>query len=251
MTLQQWSTVSYQANAAFVQDLAGVVVGWLEPGEGEKILDLGCGDGRLTERLAAGGASMVGVDLSAEMVSAARARGVEAFVASAEALPFADGAFAAVFSNAVLHWVRDHDAMLREVNRVLSPEGRFVAEFGGHGNVAAILVGFRAVLARHGLSALETGVNYYPTPEVYRERLVRHGFTVDRIELVPRPTALAESGMKSWLETFRRGVLDRIAEPMREAVVRETVELLRPSLCDERGHWSADYVRLRFAARKA
>ena len=103
----------------------------------------------------------------------------------------ATAAFDAVFSNAALHWVRDQDAMMAQVHRVLKPGGRFVAEMGGHGNIAAIRVAFMAVLARHGFGDREDGVNYYPTPDAYTRRLVLHGFTVEQMELFPRPTPLA------------------------------------------------------------
>jgi SAM-dependent methyltransferase len=182
------------------------------------------------------------------MAAAARARGVAVHEGNAESLPFADGAFDAVFSNAVLHWVRDHDAMLAEVRRVLKPGGRFVAEMGGHGNIAAIRVALMAALARHGFAGREDGVNYYPTAEEYAHRLEGHGFAVERMALIPRPTALPESGMAGWLRTFRAGVLDALPEAMRETVVEETVELLAAALRDEAGEWTADYVRLRFIA---
>ena len=100
---------------------------------------------------------------------------------------------------------------MAEVHRVLKPGGRFVAEMGGHGNIAAIRVALMAVLARHGFGDREDGVNYYPTPEAYTRRLVRHGFNVEQIALIPRPTPLPESGMTGWLRTFRRGVLDSLA----------------------------------------
>ena len=138
-----------------------------------------------------------------------------------------DATFDAVFSNAALHWVRDQDAMMAEVHRVLKPGGRFVAEMGGHGNIAAIRVALMAVLARHGYGDREDGVNYYPTPESYTRRLARHGFVVRADALIPRPTPLAESGMAGWLRTFRRGVLDSLPEALRETVVDETVGVTR------------------------
>ncbi|MGA2847689.1 MAG: class I SAM-dependent methyltransferase [Terracidiphilus sp.] len=245
---QTWDTQAYEKNGAFVHGLAGGVLEWLAAQQGERILDLGCGDGQLTQRIAASGAHVVGVDASAEMVAAARARGIAADQAGAEALPYADDSFDAVFSNAALHWVRDQDAMMSEVHRVLQPEGRFVAEMGGHGNVAAIQVAFMAVLERHGYAGRENGVNYYPTPSAYTSRLEKHRFHVQQIALIPRPTPLAESGMSGWLKTFRRGVLDGLPEELRELVVEETVALLAPALRDEDGKWTGDYVRLRFIA---
>jgi trans-aconitate methyltransferase len=183
------------------------------------------------------------------MVAAARARGIAAEVASAESLPYADASFDAVFSNAVLHWVRNHDAMMAEVRRVLKPGSRFVAEMGGHGNVAAIHVALIAVLERHGFRGAEDGINYYPTPDAYRRRLERHGFTIERIALIPRPTPLEKSGMAGWLHTFRRGVLEGLPQDVRSVVVDECCSLLASALRDEDGNWVADYVRLRFVAR--
>ena len=245
---QTWDTHAYEKNGAFVHGLAGGVLEWLAPQAGERILDLGCGDGQLTQRIAASGAHVIGADASAEMVSAARARGIDAVEAPAELLPYADAQFDAVFSNAALHWVRDQDAMMKQVHRVLKPGGRFVAEMGGHGNVAAIMVAFMAILDRHGYRERENGVNYYPTVRAYTLRLEKHGFHVRQIALIPRPTPLAESGMAGWLRTFRRGVLDGLPEALRDTVVDETVALLAPVLRDEEGKWTGDYVRLRFIA---
>ena len=129
---QNWDPKAYAQTGAFVHGLAGGVLEWLDAKPGERILDLGCGDGHLTLRIAALGAMVTGVDASTEMVAAALALGADAIEGNAEALPFADQTFDAVFSNAVLHWVRDQDAMMREVRRVLRSGGRFVAECGGH-----------------------------------------------------------------------------------------------------------------------
>lgn len=246
---QTWDPLTYERNGAFVHELAGGVLEWLNAQPGEYILDLGCGDGQLTHRIADSGAHVLGVDASPAMVAAARRQGLEAEQAKAEALPFRDTTFDAVFSNAALHWVRGQDAMLAQVHRVLKPGGRFVAEMGGHGNIAAIQVAMTAVLERHGFSNLEEGVNYFPTVEGYTQRLKKHGFHVEQMALIPRPTKLAEGGMEGWLRTFRRGVLEGLPEDTREVVVKETVELLAPSLRDEAGNWTADYVRLRFVAR--
>ena len=230
---QTWDAETYGQNGAFVYGLAGGVLEWLAAQPGERILDLGCGDGQLTQRIAV----------------AARLRGIEVDEGSAESMPYAAHCFDAVFSNAALHWVRDQDAMMAEVRRVLRPGGRFVAEMGGHGNIAAIRAALMAVMERHGFDGREDNVNYYPTPEAYARRLERHGFQVERIALIPRPTSLAEGGMSGWIRTFRRGVLDTLPEAKRETVIEEAVTLLEPVLRDEDGNWTADYVRLRFIAR--
>ena len=246
---QTWDPQAYGRNGAFVHGLAGGVLELLAAQPGERILDLGCGDGQLTQRIAATGASVAGVDASPEMAAAARLRGIVVDLGVAESLPYASGSFDAVFSNAALHWVRDQDAMLAEVARVLRRGGRFVAEMGGHGNIAAIRVALSAVMERHGFGGREENVNYYPTPDAYTRRLERHGFRVEQMTLIPRPTPLPESGMKGWLGTFRRGVLDGLPIATREAVVSETIALLTSALRDEDGNWTADYVRLRFVAR--
>ena len=132
--------------------------------------------------------------------------------------------------------------------RVLRPGGRFVAEMGGHGNIAAIRVAFAAVLTHHGFASRGERGNYYPTQQAYTKRLERHGFCVQRISLFPRQTSLNEAGMDGWLNTFYRGALDALPEAMRDKVVEEAVALLAPALRDHDGHWMADYVRLRFAA---
>jgi len=240
--VNRWTSETYRKNAAYVPALGAAVLELLNPRPGERILDLGCGEGSLTERIAAAGASVVGVDVSEEMVAGARARGLDARVMDAVRLPF-DGEFDAVFSNAALHWVRDHDAMLAGVYRALKAGGRFVAEFGGHGNIAAIQVAIRSVLAHRGW---KTNIHrYYATPAEYSARLEAHGFSVTQIDLIPRPTPLP-TGMRGWLETFERATLDGIPAAAREAFIVDVEDLLREEICDSAGNWTAHYVRLRF-----
>lgn len=218
----------------------------LAPRTGERILDLGCGDGALTAQVAAAGAEVVGCDADASMLSATAARGLQTVAADMRSLPFLDE-FDAVFSNAALHWVRDQDAVLQGIHRALRPGGRFVAEMGGLGNIAAVRTALQATLQPCGIDAEEAGASCYPSADEYRLLLERNGFQVEQMELVPRPTRL-EAGMEQWLLTFRKGVLAALNDPDRNKVVAETVELLRPMLCDSNGTWWADYVRLRFRA---
>jgi trans-aconitate methyltransferase len=248
--IQSWNPAVYAEIGSFVPNLGAGALEWLAPQPRERILDLGCGDGRLTASIASAGAIVTGVDSSAEMVEGARSRNLDARMCNVEALPF-NAEFDAVFSNAALHWVRDQDAMMAGVKRALRPGGRFVAEMGGHGNIASIQVALAAVLAKHGLAREYTAeqMNYFPTPAAYQARLERHGFVVDEIQLIPRPTPLHGTGMRGWLTTFRSGVLESVPETLRPILIDETVALLEPVLRDEQGNWTADYVRLRFAAR--
>jgi trans-aconitate methyltransferase len=242
--MNRWTSDAYRANAAYVPALGEAVFQLLDPRAGERILDVGCGEGSLTTRIVAAGATVVGVDASEEMVAAATARGLDARMIDAEQLPF-EREFDAAFSNAALHWVRDHDAMLTGVRRALKPGGRFVAEFGGHGNIAAIQVAIRSVLAHRGW---QTNIHrYYATPAEYSARLEMHGFSVNHIELIPRPTPLP-TGIRGWLETFERATLDRIPLHQRESFLEEVEDLLREEVCDSYGNWTAHYVRLRFLA---
>lgn len=244
---QTWNLDDYMNNARFVPQLASDVVAWLAPRPGERILDVGCGDGALTEKLAQMGANVVGVDASPELLAAARARGLNVHLADAQTLPF-DREFDAVFSNATLHWVRDHGAAARGAYRALVTGGRFVGEFGGHGNVAAICTAFRAVAAKWGLSELAMPWTY-PTTEEFEAVLTTAGFRIGKVALIPRPTPLP-TGMSGWLQTFASRLVGQFPEGTREQVLQEVEAALRWSMCDSRGRWHADYVRLRFEAFK-
>lgn len=242
---QTWTAGSYDTHARFVSDLAGGVVEWLALRPGERILDLGCGDGVLTEELAKAGASVTGVDSSEDFVSACRAKGLDVRLMDGQSLTFGNE-FDAVFSNAALHWMTDAGAVVKGIRRALRPGGRFVAEFGGHGNVAAIVTAMRAVaLARKGDLALAHPW-YFPAPDVYRALLEDEGFAVKRIALVPRPVVL-RTGIEGWLMLFRKPFFQQFGNEA-ESALAECIDLLRPSLCDARGNWTADYVRLRVEA---
>ena len=226
------------------------VLDLLQPQPGERILDLGCGDGVLTEKLASLGVHVVGVDSSEEMVAAARKRGLDARLMDATALTF-ENEFDAVFTNAVLHWVKnDPDAAIASAYHVLRSGGRFVGELGGHGCVAAINVALHAAIARRGFDYPES-INpwYFPTVDAYTERLQRAGFVTESVQLIPRPTPLP-TGMRGWLETFANPFCSVLPKNERSEFLDEVTAMLKPTLCDEQGRWTADYIRLRFLARK-
>jgi len=244
---QRWDPGRYRQNAGFVAVLGGPLLDLLAAKPGERILDLGCGDGALTEKIAAV-ASVVAVDASADQVKAARVRGLDAHVMDGTQLAFASE-FDAVFSNAALHWMRDPDAVITGVWHALKPGGRFVAECGGAGNVDTILEALVAALDRRGLHGRAAVPWYFPAPDEYRVRLERRGFHVESIALVPRPTPLP-GALGDWLDTFAESFLAAVPEAERPAVKREVEAELRPKLVDAAGVWVTDYVRLRFAATK-
>jgi SAM-dependent methyltransferase len=244
---QTWTAEGYERHARFVSDLGAAVLDLLAPRAGERILDLGCGDGALSARIAAAGAAVVGADTSDDLLDAARARGLDARHIDGHALPF-ETEFDAVFSNAALHWMGRPREVVAGVARALKPGGRFVGEFGGHGNVAAIVTAMRAVGMAHKGNIALAGPWFFPTPAEYSQILAEAGFAVQEIALHPRPTPLP-TGMAAWLATFRKPFFDQFDGSEREEVLGEVEELLRPCLCDSAGQWTADYVRLRFAAR--
>jgi SAM-dependent methyltransferase len=244
---QDWDPERYQRHAAFVAELGLPVVERLALQPGERVLDLGCGDGRLTEALAAAGCSVVGVDASAEQVRAARARGLDARVMDGEALPFA-AEFDAVFSNAALHWMKRPRQVLEGVFRALRPGGRFVGEFGAKGNVGAVAGAIAAALARRGLSFADHDPWYYPSDDEYRAELRRAGFRVEHLEAFDRPTPLP-GDMAGWLDTFARAFLAAVPPAERAALRGEVTAALEPALFRD-GRWFVDYVRLRFHAVK-
>jgi SAM-dependent methyltransferase len=244
--VQRWTASDYAKNGRFVQELAGPIFHMLEAKPGERILDLGCGDGALTAEIRALGADVIGVDLSEEQLAVARMKGLAVRKVDGHALDFVSE-FDAVFSNAALHWMRKPNLVIAGVGRALRSGGRVVGELGGPGNVAAIGTAIRAVGARRSADPALTAPWFFPTPEEYGRLLTEGGFTVKDIALVPRPTPL-KTGMEGWLRTFGRSFFDQFPEPERSEVVGEVLELLRPALCDTDGRWTADHVRLRFHA---
>ena len=246
---QTWDPATYARNARFVSDLGSPVVDLLAPKPGERILDLGCGDGVLTKKLVDLGCEVVAVDSSLPQVEAARKLGLNAHPISAEDLQYHEE-FDAVFSNAVLHWIKRTDVMLAGVYRSLKPGGRFVAECGGHGCVHKIRTALVQALDRRGFDGEARVPWYFPTPGDYAARLERAGFRVDSIALIPRPTPLPDD-IIGWLETFALSFFQGFFDEGRRDYLQEIRTVLEPQLRDANGIWVADYVRLRFAATKA
>lgn len=249
MSLQAWDPQQYRKNAGFVAFYGATVLDLLGNVSGLNILDLGCGDGVLTAYLVEKGATVVAIDSSETMVQDAVSRGLDARVMDATALRF-ESEFDAVFTNAVLHWIQDHDAVLSGVYRSLKPGGKFVGEFGGHGNIAAVRTALLAGVARLGYDISDRYPHNYPTETAFRTRLERNEFVIDSTEIIHRPTPLPE-GVRGWYATFGKSALAGLTEEEADEAVAHAEYLLRQSLCDDQGIWIADYVRLRFVAHRS
>src|ERR1700753_1269755 len=249
MTAQTWNAAGYAKNARFVADLAAPVLDLLAPQPGERILDLGCGDGVLTAKLQSIGCDVLGVDASTAQVEATKKLGVPAQTIDGENLLF-ENEFDAVFSNAALHWMRnDPDAVISGVHRALRPGGRFVAEMGGAHCVEKIRTALIAALDRRHIDGKAADLWFFPTVEDYSARLTRAGFTIDYIAHIPRLTPLP-GDVIAWLRVFAHNFTDKLPTSDREPYLAEVQEALRPQLCDATGKWTADYTRLRFKATK-
>jgi trans-aconitate methyltransferase len=248
MTTQQWNPDTYARNARFVSDLGTGVFQLLAPKPGERVLDLGCGDGALTEKLVAAGCRVTAVDSSAEQVGAARARGLDARRGRAETLPFKEE-FDAVFSNAVLHWIPDAAAVIGSVRRALKPGGRFVAEFGGAGCVETVRRALIDAANRRGLDGAALDPWFFPTEAAYRALLEARGFAVRTMTLFPRPTPLP-GDISDWLETFAQPFLGAVPPDDRAAFIEEVRAAVQSALFDPSRGWTADYIRLRFDAER-
>ncbi len=240
-----WNPDKYDEHTRFVSDLGMPVVELLQPRPGERILDLGCGDGVLTQKLIEIGCEVTGVDTSRQMVAAALERGIDARVMDGHTLTFAD-AFDAVFSNAALHWMKEPDRVIAGVWRSLKKPGRFVGEFGGLGNVDKLHRALLEAISMRGIPPGDVDPWFFPSPDEYRDKLVSAGFNVDSIELVDRPTPLP-TGVAGWIESVAHPFLAVVEPEQRGALISEVEDRVRPLLCND-GVWFADYVRLRFSA---
>jgi trans-aconitate methyltransferase len=245
---QSWDPALYAARASFVHRLAADLVDLLAPRPRERVLDLGCGAGELTERIAATGATVVGLDASPEMLDAARRRAPRLkFVAGdGQALRF-DSEFDAVFSNAALHWMPRADDVAAGVARSLRPGGRFVAELGGRGCVATVCEAVAAALVRRGDDPGHWLRWYFPDVREYVTVLAAAGLDVRLAHLFERPTRVeGDEGLRQWLRTFLPRLEPHLGGSWTD-FAREVETRCEPELRRE-GGWVLDYVRLRVVA---
>ncbi len=241
-----WHPDCYAKNARFVSVLGAPLLRLLDAKPSELILDLGCGDGALTEEIAALGCAVYGVDASQAQLEAARSRHLPVALMDGQRLALKQR-FDAVFTNAALHWMKQAADVVEGVAHALKKDGRFVGEFGAQGNVETIHRALHGALRKRGIDPYSVDPWYYPAPEEYAKLLERFGFAVDYIERIPRPTELP-GDILDWLEIFAQPFVRSIAESERTEWLDEVRNTLRPTLQQTDGTWIADYVRLRFKA---
>ena len=246
-----WNSALYDAKHAFVFGYGEELVEILAPERGERVLDVGCGTGHLTKKIAESGALVIGLDSSPEMIAAARSNypDIEFRLADAANFKF-DESFDAVFSNAALHWVKRAEGAVRCTSEALTQFGRFVVEFGGYGNVKLVTSAFESSV-REATGAEVQAVNYYPGIAEYSTLLERYGLEVQSALLFDRPTRLegGESGLRGWIDMFRGSLLAGVPAGDRERVLAATEAKAREKLFRD-GSWWADYRRLRIVAVK-
>ena len=245
--INEWNANTYNKHANFVSVLGLPVVELLNPEAEEYILDLGCGDGTLAVEIEKYGSKVIAVDLSIDMVEKAKEKGLDAYVMNVTDLPYV-GVFDAVFSNAVLHWVKESELAVKNIHKVLKPNGRFVAEFGGYGNVEHIVQAMNVVFGRHLEYGKFDNPWYFPTVEEYTALLEAQGFEIRYIERIIRPTPIDD--IANWLAVFTNGVTEHLTLEQKEQFRHEVREILKDKIYRDDEGWVADYVRLRVEAVK-
>ena len=238
----KWNAADYARVGAFVAELGGAALDLLDPKPGERILDIGCGEGTLTRKIIERGATVLGVDSSPEMIAAARSNGVDALLLPAEDMQFF-AEFDAAFSNATLHWVLQKEQAARAIFRALKPGSRFAGEMGGDGNLERMRDALDEELIIRGYVPPVEASNWYASPDDFAAVYEAAGFREVDARLIERPTPI-EHGVAAWVATFRRGWLDRAGVPEEERADIGT------AVADRIGSNIADYVRLRFIMRK-
>jgi len=246
-----WNTELYEAKHDFVWKLGQGALDLLKPQPGERILDLGCGTGHLTNRIAESGAQVVGVDASPDMIGQARQNfpKLQFSLQDAAALTYHDE-FDAVFSNAALHWMLEPGCVVSSLSRALRAGGRFVAEMGGKGNIERIVDAIEGVVERYTHGRHVPSRNYFPSIPEYTSILEAHGFEAVYARLFDRPTPLeGEAGMENWIHQFKWYYFEGLPPADRQRALAEVIGQLRPHLYSDTG-WFADYRRLQFVAVK-
>lgn len=244
----EWNTQLYDNKHDFVSEYGRGLLEFVPANKEQAILDLGCGTGTLTAQLKNLGSRVVGVDSSRNMIDKAKEQydSIDFMVCDALALPF-ENEFDVVFSNAVFHWISDHDALLKNIHKALKPNGLLVCEFGANGNIAAIEKAFMQVCGSLGYEY--TPKFNFPICEGFGKLLEGNGFVIDRIYDYDRPTPLkdGEQGLANWMKQFFTSELAEMSEDIQIITIRRVEELTREALWNGK-EWVADYRRLRAIA---
>jgi SAM-dependent methyltransferase len=240
-----WNPDLYKTKHSMIFEHGRELLGLLAAQPGERILDLGCGTGQLTEAIARTGAMATGLDSSPTMIEAARRDYPSLSFVLADATNFSfSEPFDAVFSNAAIHWMKPPEKTIECISRSLRPGGRFVTEFGGKGNIAQVL---RVVdVTWREMTGRDAGWNFYfPSIAEFSSLLESYGLEVREAQLFDLPTRLedGEKGLRNWFYMFGGELLRAIPEAARDKWFRRAEEVARPALFHD-GSWLVDRRRL-------
>ncbi|MFI5956432.1 class I SAM-dependent methyltransferase [Cryptosporangium sp. NPDC051539] len=248
MEPQTWDAALYDRHHGFVASYGQDLLELLAALPGERVLDLGCGTGDHVALLRSRRVVADGVDASPSMIARAEEKYPDyPYFSVADARELALGArYDAVFSNAVLHWVPEPSRVVASVAAALRPGGRFVAEFGGAGNVGTIIGAAQDVREAFGLPRVPVPW-YYPTVGEYATVVEGAGLEVRSAWLFDRPTVLdGTEGLANWVRMFGAFLLEGADD---EKFVVELEDRVRDALW-RNGSWWADYRRIRLVAVK-
>ncbi|KAM3086120.1 hypothetical protein ACMFMG_000259 [Clarireedia jacksonii] len=277
-----WSSEAYQNSASFVPKLATKVLGWLDVQPDDVILDIGCGDGilnlQIAQTLSRGNGRIHGIDSSSSMIAAAQdliAKTGDSKIAeictfqvldAAQLDTLPKGAYNKIFSNAAMHWILRPPSIrlpfFNTISTLLSPNGTFVFEMGGHNNISSIHSALLSVVSRHipgGLTAARALDPWFFPSEQWMHRTLSQvpDLEVQKLETEYRPTKADAGGLEGWVRLMGKQFLDGVGQEgsrKREEVVREVVDVLGTICGEEGGGVEGDwlgYVRLRGVVKKS
>lgn len=252
MNFPHWNADLYDQKHAFVSDYGRELIDLLKPQKGEVVLDLGCGTGTLASEIAALGATVIGLDSSPEMIAKAQAQFPNLNFIISDGHDFhLNQKCDAVFSNAALHWMKEPQKVVSCIHKALKEGGRFIAEFGGKGNVQMIIQAINDSARELGFPLLEEKlINYFPSVGEYASLSEAQSFEIREARLFDRLTPLeGPDGLRNWIRMFRGVCLGSLNEDQKNRLLSAIEDRARPKLF-RNGVWFADYRRLRIVAIK-